>query len=149
MRTGADLERYPAYVRAVERGRLGEDFLLEKLSPRLEGTGLTARLTREDDHRCPFDIEVVDEHGKVVTVIENKDLRASATYRCTRIEKSAKDRKTAYVHESGDPQVFTTITERDTGQVSFREGLVNGVPGIFNHDLDSMVGMILKARGSA
>jgi len=131
------------YIEALDRGRLGEQFLYDELSKRLEGTGLTVRLSTEHDHKVPFDLEVLQDET-VLAGIENKDL--SGDNRGTEITKSAKRRKLQYAAEHSIPVIVTTVTRRKIEAIGWKEGLVNGHPTVFDYDLGSLVGRILSAR---
>lgn len=141
------LSHKPAYIRSCEQGRLGEDFVLGELSRRLEGTGLVVIHANADHWKAPFDLAVMDGN-RALALIENKDLRSTSRYACTQIRRRQKKRKLAYARRHEVPLVFTTISRRHEEKVSFREGLVNGVPQIFDEDLEHMVRRILKERRS-
>lgn len=132
------------YQETLGRGRMGEDFLMSVLSERLEGSGLSVRLATEHNHKEPFDIEILDQ-DRVLVGIENKDL--SPKTQGTWIKNPAKRRKLKYAEEHGFKLVLTTVTIRETEDIWFREGLVNGVPRIFDYNVEHLVDKIIDVRG--
>lgn len=137
---------YQDYFSACEdRGRAGEEYLLSELGQRLSPYGLDVVHVTVDNKNAPFDFEVFDGDTPIVG-IENKDL--SPTTQGTWIKRSRKKRKIEYALKMGIRLVLTTITMRDTGRIGFKEGIVNGVPQIYDYDVDHLVDRILGARGS-
>jgi len=132
-----------AYLDALERGRAGERYLHEELSKRLEGTGLVVQLATEDNHKVPFDLEVLED-DRIIVGIENKDLTGGD--RGTEITKVAKQRKLQYAKEHNIPVVLTTVTRRKIEAIGWKEGLVNGHPTVFDYDVTRLVSRILSAR---
>ena len=134
------------YRETLGRGRMGEQFIYEELSRRLEGSGLAVRLATEDDHRVPFDLEVL-EGDRILVGIENKDL--ASTTQGTWIKKVSKRSKLFYAEENHISLILTTVTRRDIKAIGFREGLVNGHPIMFDYSPERLVKRILAARTEA
>lgn len=140
-----ELRRSQRYTETLGRGRMGEQFLYEELLKRLDGTGLAVRLATEDDHRVPFDLEVLDG-DRILVGIENKDL--ASTTQGTWIKKRSKDLKLKYAAQQRIRLIFTTITLKAQGQIGWHEGLVNGSKAIFEYDLDRLVDRIVATKES-
>lgn len=140
-----ELRRSQRYTETLGRGRMGEQFLYEELLKRLDGTGLAVRLATEDDHRVPFDLEVLDG-DRILVGIENKDL--ASTTQGTWIKKRSKDLKLKYAAQQRIRLIFTTITLKAQGQIGWHEGLVNGSKAIFEYDLDRLVDRIVATKAS-
>lgn len=130
------------YLETLSRGREGERYLFAELSRMLVGTNLTINLATEDDHRVPFDLEIL--YGeKVLVGIENKDL--STTSLGTWIKGEAKRRKLAYAREQGIKVMLTTVTIRDTGRIGFCRGLANSHVMKFDFDRNHLLQEIREA----
>lgn len=138
-----DYRQTMGYLDALDRGRAGERYLYDELLKRLVGTGLGVRLATEDNHKVPFDLEVLDG-DRIIVGIENKDL--SGADRGTEITKVAKRRKLQYAAEHGIPTILTTVTRRKIERIGWKEGLVNGYPTVFDYDVGRLVDRILLAR---
>jgi hypothetical protein len=138
-----ELRQSQRYLVTLGRGRMGEQFLYEELSKRLEGSGLAVRIATEDDHRVPFDLEVLDE-DRILVGIENKDL--APTTQGTWIKKDSKRSKTIYAEENHIRLILTTVTRRDIKAIGFREGLINGHSLTFDYSPKRLVKRILAAR---
>lgn len=140
-----ELRRSQRYIETLGRGRIGEKFLYDELSKRLDGTGLAVRLATEDDHRVPFDLEVLDG-DRILVGIENKDL--ASTTQGTWIKKRSKDLKLKYAAQQHIRLIFTTITLKAQGQIGWHEGLVNGSKAIFEYDLERLIKRIVATKES-
>jgi hypothetical protein len=140
-----ELRRSQRYIETLGRGRMGEQFLYDELSKRLDGTGLAVRLATEDDHRVPFDLEVLDGN-RILVGIENKDL--ASTTQGTWIKKRSKDLKLEYAARQRIKLIVTTITLKAQGQIGWREGLVNGSKAIFEYDVDRLIKRIVATKES-
>lgn len=131
------------YQETLGRGIKGEQYLFERLSAGLAGSGLEVRLVATEADHTPFDLEVLDG-DRILVGIENKDLRPST--QGTWIKGSAKRRKLEYAAEHRVGLVLTTVTIREAEQVGFHEGLVNGHPTRFDYDFGHLVERIMEAK---
>ena len=134
-----DVKQTKHYLDALERGRAGEQYIFEDLVKGLLETPLVVRLTAQDNHMVPFDIEILDG-PKIIVGIENKDL--SATSDGSRIRKVSKRLKLQYAKDHNISGILTTVTRRDIGTIGWKEGLVNGHPTVFNYNRDSLYAWI-------
>jgi len=126
-------------LECIERGRLGEEYLVRELENWLDDTPFEVVHKSATDNGAPFDVEI-HLGDRPIVGIENKDLWfRNGRIVGTTIRKHQRKRKLEYAESMGINYMLTTITLRDKRMIGFHIGLVNRSIESFTFDMSQLV----------